>query len=1497
MTSKKESKHSRRNSASHFSTIYNQLFTQSVANIILLDRDYTFIRVSESYAANFGMHADEFVGRRHSDFFIDDKKSDTHFAQVLDEVVRTKKTMRLSNLPVKFADKPDNYWDPMIQPIFDAHGEVEFLFFIAFKVTEGKCTEESLQRLNRELRAISNCNQTLLRATEEQSLLKNICQIICNEAGYRMAWVGYVENDETRTIRPVAWAGAEDGYLSVTNISWSETVDVGCTAGIAIRTGKSASIQDFAAQPASAVWRNEAVQRGYRSCVSLPLKDENENSFGVLTIYSSDADVFTNKEIRLLEELSGDLAFGITVLRSRIIRKQSEQELQKTNSFLSALIESVPAAVIGLDLEGKVHSVWNPAAERMLGWKAEEVMGHFLPTVSLDKKEEFRQFRESIRQGKVLNGVDVQRQKKDGSLIDYSIFASPLLDEKGQVFGNVAVMVDITERKRADKILRQAHQKYESLVNSVDGVVWEADAQTFVFTFVSNQVERFLGYPKERWLTEPTFWKDHIHPADQELAVNFCCNATQEKRSHEFDYRMIAADGRVVWVHDIVTVIVENDRPISLRGIMVDITARKQTEQALAAKELKLRNLAESSPGLMGTFYLRPDGSVCMPYTSPQIQNLFGLRSEDVVDDATPLLKRTHPDDAKRVGDAIAESARTMTPWHCEYRVLHPTRGELWLEGSSYPKLHPQGGILWYGFVHDITVRKQAEDALRQSEERFRRLTENARDVIYRMTLPDGKYEYVSPAAYSMLGHYPEEYYADTQLFKQAIHPRWRKYFETEFENLLKGEVSPTYEYQFIHPTGKVLWLNQRNILIRDAAEKPIALEGIVTDITERKRMEEVLRESEWRYREIFDHVLDALYLLEVTEDGRFRTIEVNPALERSTGIPRSVSVGKTQEEIVPAEVAAVVNAKYRRCIDIGQPIEEELELTLPAGKRHYHSTLIPARDEHGRIYRIVGISRDITERKQTEAKLKESEERYRLIAENTADTISVYNLDLTLIYISPSVFKLRGFSVQEAMKQSLSDVLTPDSLQKVKSVFAEQMEQELGGHTDSTRTVLLELEEYCKDCSTIWIELSAAFLRDNNQKPVGVLTVTRDITKRKQAEAELKQTEEKRRQLEMELIQAQKLESLGTLASGVAHDFNNILGIILGYSTMLESQFIGSGETSEKLCRVKQAAVRGASLVKQLLTFARKGESIFQSISINTIIEELSKMLYETFPKTIPVTIDLKTEIPMIVADASQIHQVLLNLCVNARDAMPNGGTLAIATSTVEHNMLVQEFPQAAARQYILVEVSDDGVGMNEETKRRIFEPFYTTKGPGQGTGLGLALVYSIVTSHQGMIAVDSAPGEGTTFRIYIPVEENVVGTPSTVEGEWKKIPGGTETVLIIEDEIPLAELVKHILMEKGYSVLTAYDGEIGVLMYTQHCNDIAVVLSDFGLPKFSGDEVFRRIRMINPNAKVIIFSGFIEPDTKAKLREAGVAQIFQKPYHLSSVLRIVREVIDGNR
>jgi len=384
------------------------------------------------------------------------------------------------------------------------------------------------------------------------------------------------------------------------------------------------------------------------------------------------------------------------------------------------------------------------------------------------------------------------------------------------------------------------------------------------------------------------------------------------------------------------------------------------------------------------------------------------------------------------------------------------------------------------------------------------------------------------------------------------------------------------------------------------------------------------------------------------------------------------------------------------------------------------------------------------------------------------------------------------------------------------------------------------------------------------------------------------------RKKLEDQLRQAQKMESLGTLAGGIAHDFNNVLAIINGFTEIALSRAGGDETNAKHLREIHNAAQRAIGLVRQILTFSRKTEATFKAVPLNQHIKDLGRMCAETFPRTVAFTVEVDEALPSLWADPNQLQQVIMNLCVNARDAMPNGGRIAISTSRVDGASIVR-LGADASRPYVCIKVSDTGCGMPPQVRARIFEPFFTTKQNSGGTGLGLAVVYGIILNHRGFLDVESIEGQGSIFQVFLPMElPKAAALEAEIAGGVPAVfPCGTETILIVEDEASLRELLCTILEPRGYKVLSASDGTRAVDVLMSEPGTIDVVLLDLNLPQLNGIDVYKTLRRLRPEAKVIIISGNITPETRRELNLHGQPEFLPKPYQIEELGRRLRLVL----
>ena len=402
------------------------------------------------------------------------------------------------------------------------------------------------------------------------------------------------------------------------------------------------------------------------------------------------------------------------------------------------------------------------------------------------------------------------------------------------------------------------------------------------------------------------------------------------------------------------------------------------------------------------------------------------------------------------------------------------------------------------------------------------------------------------------------------------------------------------------------------------------------------------------------------------------------------------------------------------------------------------------------------------------------------------------------------------------------------------------------------------------------------------------------------QANAALIKTIDEQKSLEEQLRQAQKMEIIGTLAGGIAHDFNNILNIIWGYATLINQQSAADPQIGESVKVIDEQIKRGATVVRQLLTVARKTETHLAPTDANDLVLTFSELIKQAFPKTITVVIDLEPKLPAVLADVNQMSQSLLNICVNARDAMPRGGKLTIRTELIDEEKMRARL-KAETSACVCIVISDSGLGMEEGVRARIFEPFYTTKGIGEGTGLGLAIVYGIVKEHNGFVEVESAPGKGTTFRLYLPIfqskERLAVDDIATGEASGREQAKPRGTVLVVEDDEAMIYLLKKLLPQAGYQMFAATDGAAAIDLYFEHKEEIDVVLLDLGLPKVAGLDVIHKLKEHNPAVKIIVATGYLEPELKSEIFRAGVNDCINKPYLVNDVLDKLGYLIESSQ
>ena len=653
----------------------------------------------------------------------------------------------------------------------------------------------------------------------------------------------------------------------------------------------------------------------------------------------------------------------------------------------------------------------------------------------------------------------------------------------------------------------------------------------------------------------------------------------------------------------------------------------------------------------------------------------------------------------------------------------------------------------------------------------------------------------------------------------------------------------------------------------------PLNLQGkhlllsIIHDVTERLRAQEKLRESEERNRTLIEHAVLGIY--RTTPEGRI--LMVNPALCRMLGYSaadelqqRNLEVGgfhpahlreDFRKELEARGVVSGREAVWIRADGSGIAVRENARVV---------------RDNEGRVLCYEGTVEDISEKKAAEDTLRQREEQFRLISENVSDMIALLDCEGKRVYNSPSYEKLLGPTERLRGTSSFQEIHTEDR-DRIMQMFRETVRTGTGERT--------EYRFVASDGAIRNIESQASTIRSKDGKVINVLVVSRDITEKKA--------------LDNQLLRSQRMESIGTLASGIAHDLNNVLSPIMMSIEMIRKK-LPAPRDQKLLDTVETSVRRGSDIVKQVLAFGRgvKGERI--TLQPKHVIGEVIKIAGETFPKFIELQKDIPRDLWTISADPTQMHQVILNMCVNARDAMPDGGTLTVSAENVhlDENYTRMNI-EAHTGLHVCISVADTGTGIRANILERIFEPFFTTKDVGRGTGLGLSTALAIVKSHGGFINVYSEIRKGTTFRVYLPALNGDGSAPEPCAAEDDPPSGHGELILVVDDEAGIRDVTMSTLEAAGYEVLTACDGTEAIARYAQHRERIAATITDMVMPYMDGTSTIRAIRKLNPAARIIASSGFAGDMQIARSSESGADCFLTKPYTARKLLAALEAVL----
>jgi len=1044
---------------------------------------------------------------------------------------------------------------------------------------------------------------------------------------------------------------------------------------------------------------------------------------------------------------------------------------------------------------------------------------------------------------------------------------------------------DVTDRKRAEEALRLSEERYALAMEAAGDGHTDWDLQTGEH-YISPRLLQICGYApgttfrdREEWVRRFPF-----HPEDRPKWERAVAAHLASRESHFNMELRIVVRGEVRWTafHFLSTRDAAGT-PTRWTGSIADITEQKRAEEALRLSEERYAlAVAGASDGIWDE-----DLATGMLYRSPRNQEIALGRRSDGLDvrrrSEWARWHQVHPDDAPKRDAAMRAHLEGRTPlYEIEYRVRHPEGTYHWIHARGLCTRDASGRALRIaGSTTNIDARKAAEEARRLSEERYALALEASEEGHFDWNVQTD--EIFASAHLKKLLDLPAdaEYRTRSDMTARVrYYPGDRQRLHEMTVRVLGGpDLQNEFEYRILRG-GETRWLRRRWKIFRDAAGAAVRVTGVVSDITERRRAVETLRESEARFRRMTELSADTYW----EQDENFRYTRTGSGTDIA-GYVTDVNQGKTRWGMT-GEPTALSSSweEHKSVLAARQPFRDfEYRRLRPDGTMGYYSASgAPMFDAEGRFRGYQGVARDITERKRVEEALRQSEERYALAVAGSNEGIFDWDLVSDRAYVSYRAQELFGLPRGELWRprRDWRHILAfhPEDAPRLHDAIKAHIE---GG----APTYDVEFRIVMPGGGVRWFRQRGIALRDASGKAYRVVGSIGDVTEQHKAEEDL-------RRLERQLRLAQRLEAMGTLAGGIAHDFNNILGAILGYGEMALRDAAKGSRLARDLDSIVVAGERGRALVDRVLAFSRSAVGERVPVHVEKVVREALDLISAKLPPSVTLHAKLHAGPAAMLGDATQVHQVLMNLATNAVHAMPAGGTLrvSLAAARIEAPR-TPTLGNVPAGDYLILEVADTGTGIAPEIVDKIFDPFFTTKEVGTGTGLGLSLVHGIVSELGGAIDVASKPGTGSTFSVYLPRCGDALDSLQEEEPELPR--GDGQRVLVVDDEEPLVRLATRTLEELGYAPTGFTSSSAALAAFRADPQRFDAVITDERMPGMSGSALIREVRGIRDRIPVVLMSGFVGGAVASRAREAGAEEVLKKPLSVRDLAASLARVL----
>jgi len=1074
--------------------------------------------------------------------------------------------------------------------------------------------------------------------------------------------------------------------------------------------------------------------------------------------------------------------------------------------------------------------------------------------------------------------------------------AHPVRGADGTILRWYGTCTDIHDLKVAEQKQRESEERLQRAFDAGEIGDYDWNLKTGEISW-SDNLMKIVGLPADTEVTGEAIW-NLIHPDDRQRTQTAVEQAIASGEPMDVAYRVVGADGTTRWIASRGRVQYDEDgTPARLVGVNFDVTAVRRAEDRLHETEARLQTLTDNLPGVVvyQVVTSRDMSERHYVHVAASSQRVLGIPCEAAMQDPAVLMGRIDPEQLDSVLRAEREAAAKLKTLDIEIGGGVP-RGEVRTRIISRPRELPDGRLLWDGMVIDITDRKRAQEEAERSSALLRAIGDATPDLIFAKDL-DLRLLYANAATCRTIG-IPPERAVGTSNTELATRAEEGAALDANDRRVLESGQTHVLEETFTSPDGTRRVFRTVKTPMRDASGAIMGLVGIGTDISDRVEAEELLRQSEARLRAIFEATPECIKI--VAPDGTL--MQMNYAGLCMIEAPGADAVaGANVFDLISPECRDEWRERHERIV-AGESMSWEFDIIgLEGTRRRMETHAVPLPLPDGRNAQLA-VTRDISRRKETEDALRESEERFRTLADNMPTLCWWADASGYIYWYNRRWYEYTGTTPKDMEGWGWQSVHDPEVLPEVMERWTASIAT---GQPFEMTFPLRSAAGAFRPFLT-----RAVPLRDEAGEVVRWFGTNTDIAEVKQLEAalrDLNETLEQRVAEEVErrvhaeeaLRQAQKMETLGQLTGGVAHDFNNLLQIVSGNIGLIQRNL---RDEDTRLRRAADNAARGAEraavLTQRLLAFSRRQPLAPKAIDPNRLVSAMSELLHRTLGETIEVETVLASRLWSVEVDPHQLENALLNLAINARDAMDGGGKLTIETANTHlDRAYASQNAGVAPGQYVAICVSDTGCGMDEDTVARAFEPFFTTKEVGKGTGLGLSMVYGFVKQSGGHLKIYSEPGEGTTVRIYMPRLHG--GRHEPEEAASQAAPEGTreETVLVCEDDDDVRAYTVEVLRELGYRVLEAHDGPSALRLLERQEGAVDLLFTDIVLPSgMTGAVLAHEAKALRPDLKVLFTTGYARNAIVHQGRLDPGVELITKPFSYSDLAARVRDILDGN-